>query len=50
MEATISAAALSKKINDILNRGNTVEFKKRKDDLIIIEVQRKIKETVVTNG
>ena len=50
MEATTSAAELSKKINEILNRGNTVEIKKRKGDVVIIEVQRKIKETVVTNG
>ena len=31
-----------KKISEILRRGNTSEVKRRKNDIIVLEVQRKI--------
>ena len=31
-----------KKISEILRRGNTAEVKHRKNDIIVLEVQRKI--------
>nr|DAM96541.1 MAG TPA: hypothetical protein [Caudoviricetes sp.] len=31
-----------KKISEILGRGNTAEVKRRKNDIIVLEVQRKI--------
>ena len=34
---------LIKKIEDILARGNTAEVKLRKDDIIVLEAERKIK-------
>ena len=39
-----------KLIQEILARGNTVEIKKRRNEIIILEVQRKIKESVLSNG
>lgn len=37
---------LIKVIQEILERGNTAEVKKRKDDIIVLEVQRKIKQSI----
>lgn len=37
-------------IAEILARGNTAEVKKRKDDIIILEVERKIWKSIPTNG
>lgn len=37
-------------IAEILKRGNTAEVKKRKDDIIVLEVERKIKLSIPTNG
>ena len=37
----MSPEAVSK-INEILSRGNSVEIKSRKDDIIILEVKRKL--------
>ena len=33
---------MEKVIEEILKRGNTVEIKQRKDDVVILEVTRKI--------
>lgn len=37
-------------IEEILSRGNTAEVKKRKNDIIVLEVERKIKHTMPRNG
>lgn len=37
-------------INAILARGNTAEVKPRKDDLVVIEVTRKLKIVVSASG
>lgn len=36
-----------KTIEDIINRGNTAEIKKRKDDVVIIEVKKEIKSHII---
>lgn len=38
-----------KVINDILERGNSVEVKPRKDDLIVLEIKRQVKISVPTS-
>ena len=37
-------------IAEILARGNTAEVKKRKNDVIVLEVERKIKISIPTSG
>lgn len=37
-------------IAEILGRGNTAEVKKRKNDIIVLEVERHIKLSIPTNG
>ena len=39
-----------KLIYEILRRGNTVEIKQRRGDIIILEVKRKIRQTVLSSG
>jgi hypothetical protein len=37
-------------ISEILSRGGTVEIRKRKNEIVILEVHSKTKHTVSTNG
>lgn len=37
-------------INEILSRGSTVEIRKKKDEIVIIEMKGKIKYTVGTDA
>ena len=37
-------------IAEILGHGNTAEVKKRKNDIIVLEVERHIKLSIPTNG
>lgn len=45
MTKTLSPEAV-KMINDILAKGNSVEVKPRKDDIIVLEIKKQIKISV----
>lgn len=47
MELSVSTI---KAIENILDRGNTAEVKKRKDDVIVLENIKKIKDTTIRKG
>ena len=37
-------------INEILKKGHTVEIRKRKNEIVILEMQGKIKHAIAING
>lgn len=41
---------LAKNIVDILNKGNSVEVKKVKDEIVVVELQRKVRIKSAING
>lgn len=52
MKATVEdiSIEIAKNIVDILNKGNSVEVKKVKDEIVVVELQRKVKIKSPING
>lgn len=50
MENNLFSSEAIAEINRILKKGNTVEIKKVKDTLVIVEIQRKVKNKTSITG
>lgn len=50
MTVTEIPKSVCEQIKAILNRGNQVEIKKERENIVVVEIKRQVKEKVIATG